>query len=55
VTAGTVRFTCDAETAQLSSYETGLLAGLAGAYELHAVDGPAAVLRATVPPAAAQG
>jgi mannose-6-phosphate isomerase len=51
VTSGTVRVTCAGETARLGSYETVLLAGLTGAYELEAVDGLAQVLRATLPPA----
>jgi mannose-6-phosphate isomerase len=52
VTSGTVTVRCANESAQLDRYETALVAGQAGPYELHAVDGPAAVLHATVPPPA---
>jgi mannose-6-phosphate isomerase len=51
VTSGTVQVTCGDETARLGCYETALLAGIAGGCELQAVDGAAAVLRATLPPA----
>ena len=50
VTAGTVRLACGNETVRLGRHETALVAGQAGAYEMQAVDGPAAVLRATLPP-----
>ncbi|MEP7307873.1 MAG: type I phosphomannose isomerase catalytic subunit [Acidobacteriota bacterium] len=50
VTAGAVSVTCGDETVQLGRHDTALVAGSAGAYQLRAVDEPASVLRATVPP-----
>jgi mannose-6-phosphate isomerase len=50
-TAGSVRVSCGDETLLLGRYETALIAGRAGAYELQAADGPATALRATLPPA----
>jgi mannose-6-phosphate isomerase len=54
VTEGMVRITCGAETAQLGSHQTAVLAGFAGAYELVAVGSRAVALRATVPRAGIQ-
>jgi len=49
VTAGRVSVTCGDDTVQLARYDTALVAGTAGPYQLRAVDEPASVLRATVP------
>ena len=49
VTAGAVTLTCADETVQLGNHATVLVSGAAGKYELHALDGPATVLRATLP------
>ena len=49
VTAGTIEVSCDGERVQLGGYETALVAGGAGAYEIYAVEGTAALLRAAVP------
>jgi mannose-6-phosphate isomerase len=47
---GEVEVSCGAESARLSRFETALVAGGAGVYELRARAGPAKVLRARVPP-----
>jgi mannose-6-phosphate isomerase len=49
VKSGAVRVTANGEDVPLRQYETALVAGSAGAYAIHAVDGPASVLRARVP------
>lgn len=51
VKAGSVTIACGAEALQLGKFESALVAGSAGAYDLSTVDGPATVLRARVPPA----
>jgi hypothetical protein len=45
-----VEVSCGGESARLSRFETALVAGGAGVYELRARAGPAKVLRARVPP-----
>ena len=47
--AGAVDVTCGGERVRLGRHETALVAGLAGAYEIHAADGTASLLRAAVP------
>lgn len=47
--AGNLRVSCGDESVRLSQYETALIAGNAGAYEVRATGGPAKVLRVTVP------
>jgi mannose-6-phosphate isomerase len=47
---GEVEVTCGGESVRLARFETALVAGGAGAYELRAHVAPAKVLRATVPP-----
>jgi mannose-6-phosphate isomerase len=49
VKSGAVRVTCGQEDVRLDRFETAIVAGSAGEYAIHAVDGPAAVLRAHVP------
>src|SRR5205085_1092733 len=49
VTAGAVRIVCRDEAVQIGTYETALIAGSAGHYDVHAVDGPATLLRSRVP------
>jgi mannose-6-phosphate isomerase len=49
MTEGTVALSCKGETLMLSGYDTALVAGGAGAYELRGVEGTAKVLRATLP------
>jgi mannose-6-phosphate isomerase len=48
-TAGTVRIVCGDDTVQIGTYETALIAGSAGLYDVHAVGGPATLLRSSVP------
>jgi mannose-6-phosphate isomerase len=48
-TEGKVVVSCGGESVRLDRYETALVAGYVGAYELQAERGPAMVLRATVP------
>jgi mannose-6-phosphate isomerase len=52
-TAGTVEIRCGGESARLGAYETALVAGSAGRYELRAEGGAARALRAAVPPSEA--
>lgn len=49
VVAGAVEVSCDGETLHLCSYETALIAGGAGDYEIRATEGRAGALRATIP------
>lgn len=49
VTSGTVDLRCGDERVRLEKFETALVAGAAGSYQIRAVDPPAAVLRARVP------
>ena len=53
VAEGEVGVSCGGEQIRLARFETALVAGGAGAYELRARGGPAKVLRATVPSAPA--
>ena len=46
---GAVELTCGDETAQFERLETGIVAGAAGQYRIRAIDGPATLLRASVP------
>jgi mannose-6-phosphate isomerase len=48
-TSGAVDVTCAGETLHVDRRETALIAGSAGAYHLRALEGPATVLRASVP------
>lgn len=52
VTEGELEISCSDDDIGLALFETALVAGDAGAYELRARVGPAKVLRATVPPPA---
>jgi mannose-6-phosphate isomerase len=49
VTDGAVELTCGDEAARLDRLETGIVAGSAGQYRIRAIDGPATLLRASVP------
>jgi len=49
VTEGTAELTCGQERVRLGKFETALVAGSAGAYEVCAVDERVSLLRATVP------
>lgn len=49
-TEGVVEISCGDEAVRLSRFETALVAGVAGAYGLHADAGGAQLLRAVVPP-----
>jgi mannose-6-phosphate isomerase len=49
VIEGTARVSCGSERIDLSPFATALVAGSSGAYEIAAKDGPASLLRATVP------
>ncbi|HEV2764548.1 MAG TPA: hypothetical protein VGV38_16330, partial [Pyrinomonadaceae bacterium] len=49
LTDGAAELRCDGESLRLGRYETALVAGGAGLYELRARGGPARILRATVP------
>jgi mannose-6-phosphate isomerase len=51
VTAGNIKVACESEAVQLGSYETILVAGGAGDYEIEAVDDAATLLRASSPTA----
>jgi mannose-6-phosphate isomerase len=55
VAEGEVEVTCGGETVRLCRFETALVAGEAGAYELRARGGAAKVLRARVPPRSPAG
>jgi mannose-6-phosphate isomerase len=46
---GTARIQRGAESIDLGRFETALVAGSAGAYEIHAIDNPVTLLRAAVP------
>ena len=46
---GAAQVRCAAERIRLNRFETALVAGSAGAYEIGAIDGPARLLRAAVP------
>ncbi len=49
-TAGAIEIRCGGESARVGVYETALVAGAAGRYELRAEGGGARVLRSAVPP-----
>jgi mannose-6-phosphate isomerase len=55
VTEGAAEVSCGGESIRLGRFETALVAGGAGAYELRARGGTAKVLRATVPPRSPAG
>ena len=52
-TAGAIEIRCGRESARVGTYETALVAGSAGRYELRAEGGAARALRAAIPPSEA--
>lgn len=49
VIGGSAELTCNGETARLGRLETGVVAAAAGQYRIRATEGPATLLRASVP------